>query len=335
MAGLGLIIPGLAHVPRDAWRAAPRLRALLQRARPLPACPPGRTAAIHAASGAGVALDALAFGPVCAQGEGDGDGAVPALALDAAMALAEPVSLAVHTDHVRFAGPLQPSLTHEEAAALVGAVNALWSDEGLSLALAHSGYWYLAGADVVALAGGLGDAMHWQGMRLDEALAVATDRRRLARLLTETQMLFHEHPVNQSREAQGWMRIDGLWLSGAGVRPPAPGCRARLLADEPYARGLMRLDGQPAARLPGDFAAALSQVLDAALDNGRRETWLCLSDIGDSADALAALEHDWIAPAWRALAGGRLGMLSWRDTLGRGGRLDRLGRLRVWARREL
>lgn len=329
MAGLGLIITGLEHTPRDAWQAAPRLRALVQRARALPACPAGRTAAIHAASGARLGLDALAFGPVSARGEGDGDGVLQKLSLNAAIALAEPVSLEVHTDHVTLAGPVAPPLMSEEAAALVAALDELWSQEGMSLALADSGRWYLAGMEVASLAAGLADAADWRGMRLDEALARAPDRRRLGRLLTEAQMLCHQHAVNQHREAQGYMRIDGLWLSGAGVRPQAAGCSARLLADEPYARGLMRLDGHIAEGLPGDFAAALSQ----ARDNDLRETWLCLPDVNDAPDALAALEHGWVAPAWRALAGGRLATLSWRDGLGRGGRLDRLGRLRVWARR--
>jgi len=331
VTGLGLIITGLEHAPDDAWRVAPRLRALVQRARALPACPAGRTAAIHAASGARVAMDGLAFGPVSALGEGDGNDALQALAHDAAIALAEPIALAVHTDHVTLAGPAQPPLAHADAAALVDGLNALWSDEGLILKLVASGCWYLAGPAAVALAGGLADAARWQDMRLDEALAASADRRGLARLLTEAQMLFHDHPVNQRREAQGQARIDGLWLSGAGIRPSAPGCTTRLLADEPYARGLMRLDGQLAEGLPEDFAAALSR----ARDGDARDTWLCLPGIDASPDALAALERDWVAPAWRALAGGRLAALSWRDAQGRGGRLDRLGRLRVWARRPL
>ncbi len=328
MAGLGLIIAGLDAMPDEALRAAPRLRALRQRARALPACPPGHAAAIHAASGVHAALSGLAFGPVSALGEGGGDGTVASLARHGPVAMAEGVTLQVHSDHVSLGGPVQPPLPHADAAALVSAIDELWTQEGLRLVVGESGRWYLAGAHVVSLAGGLAGARCWQGMRLDTALAAASDRRQLARLLTETQMLLHEHPANRQREAQGQARVDSLWFSGAGVLPAPTECSARLLADEPYARGLMRLAGAPAEAAPANIAAVLSQL--AGTD--ARDIWLYLPAEGCAPEDLSALERDWVAPAWLALARGRLGTLSWRDTSGRGGRLDRRGRLRLWAR---
>ena len=203
-----------------ALAATPYLRALLQRSRPLPGVAQGLHAALHATSGVSAPLSALPVGPVSALGDG--------LAVTTQCALAEPLALEVHTDHVTLAGLPQPAITATEADALVAALNALLGEDGLRCERVTAARWYLHGAGMAALAGGLARVADLSGVRLDEATQPAPEARRLRRLLTEAQMLFHQHPLNTLREEQGLARIDGLWLSGAGALP------ARLEAEMPW-----------------------------------------------------------------------------------------------------
>jgi hypothetical protein len=321
----GLIIPAPAEWPRAALAATPRLRALLQRSRPLPVVAQGLHAALHAASGVSAPLSALPVGPVSALGDG--------LAVTTQCALAEPLALEVHTDHVTLAGLPQPAVTASEADALVAALNALLGEDGLRCERVTAERWYLHGEGMAALAGGLASVAELSGTRLDEATQPAAEARRLRRLLTEAQMLFHQHPVNSLREEQGLARIDGLWLSGAGALPARLQAGALLLAQAPFGRGLMQLAGIPALEVPLQFDAALSASHAAAA--GSTMPWVHAAPAGANghAEALALLERDWLAPAWRALACGEIDALCWRDDQGRGGRMSRRDRLRAWARR--
>ena len=57
----------------------------------------------------------------------------------------------------------------------------------------------------------------------------------LRRLMTEAQMLLHDHPVNAAREARGEAPVNGLWLWGSGGdAPPAlPGSLPALASADP------------------------------------------------------------------------------------------------------
>src|SRR5690606_6966891 len=55
------------------------------------------------------------------------------------------------------------------------------------------------------------------------ALPSGAEAARWRRALTEVQMLLHEHPVNQRREARGELAVNSVWLWGGGRRPPVPG----------------------------------------------------------------------------------------------------------------
>lgn len=325
MAEFGLIIPGLTRAAAEGSGVPRRLRAWLARSRPLPRVSGGIDAVLQAcAQGTPQADDRLPVAPLMALGD-------RVQRLEGAqwrgceVALAEPVSLAVHTDHVTVAGPPAPVLTAEEAGALAAALGTLWAADGLAVEVAAPDRWYLFGAGAAAMAAGISPVSECLDVRFDQALLSSQDSRRLRRLLTEAQMLFHAHPVNAQREGAGQGRVDGLWLSGGGHCPPPTPCRAQLLATAPQARGLMRLAGRPPLPPPADFAA-----LSAAWPAGESDCWVALS--GQADDRFADLERAWLRPAWQALARGRLAGLSWRDETGRGGRLSRADRLRLWAR---
>jgi hypothetical protein len=149
----------------------------------------------------------------------------------------------------------------------------------------------LAGRDVELAAGG-GTAAH--------------------RVLNESQMALHDHPVNEAREMHGEPPVNSLWFWGAGRLPAVSRPRfASVTAAEPIALGLARAAGITARTLP----AGANEWLQPAegrhlvvLDTLRAP--LALAEPGEYAEALASLERDWFEPLVSALRSGRIGMLT-------------------------
>lgn len=66
-----------------------------------------------------------------------------------------------------------------------------------------------------------------------------SDAQMLRRLMTEIQMLLHQHPVNQSRERIGRAPFNTLWFSGAGSPvTAASGTLQRIMGNMTYVQGL-------------------------------------------------------------------------------------------------
>ena len=79
---------------------------------------------------------------------------------------------------------------------------------------------------------------------------------RYQRINTEIQMVLHEHPVNQRRQANGLSPINALWLWGGGtLEEPKPRSLPALFGDDPLFRGYwLAHDVRPDA-WPGDLEA--------------------------------------------------------------------------------
>ena len=138
---------------------------------------------------------------------------------------------------------------------------------------------------------------------LKASLPEGPDAGELRRLMTELQMLMHEHPVNARRARAGLPDINAIWPWGQGASP-LPQSRGterwpRAIASQPYVRGIYRLHGAAVDDLPRDGGDVL------AGDEPARE----LLVVVDAAD-LAELDARWIAPLSAALREGRLLSLS-------------------------
>jgi hypothetical protein len=114
--------------------------------------------------------------------------------------------------------------------------------------------------------------------------------------LNELQMLLHEHPVNQTREARGELPVNSLWLWGGGQQPAA----SRTLSITIYTR-------DPEAQALGAFCNARVQALPAQLDAQLlKVSGIILLDglipsgqVGDACgwrEGLRQLEQDWFVP---------------------------------------
>lgn len=238
--------------------------------------------------------------PYCLLGEGVSPG-------DACWVHADPVWLRPDRDRLLLADASQLNLRADEAAALAATINAHFGGE-LELHTPAAERWY---ARLETPPGG-------ETMPLAEVAGRAIEPGRGAMgwhaLMNEMQMLLHEHPVNEAREARGEAPVNGIWLWGAGRLAPVATAYASIATTLPLARGLARHAGIGVQAPPGSGANWLAGLSTPGVH-------VCINDALTQAvpagapvwvEALARLESDWIAPLLAALEEERLGMLTLR-----------------------
>ena len=221
----------------------------------------------------------------------------------------------------------------DEAQALVAAFNQTFAEDGLRLMAPSRNRWYLRlPADPGIKTCPLFDAI---GRDINPLLPQGPAGRRWHILLTEVQMLFHRHPVNQAREARGRPLINSVWFWGGGACPlRARSPAAGLYANDPLTRGLARLGGAAVSPKPEhaeDWKDAAAEpdslvVLEATrydLVDGDVESWT---------DHVAALERDWFAPLRQWLRTGQISALDLYPGNGRSYALTGAARWRFWRR---
>ena len=170
---------------------------------------------------------------------------------------ADPIHLELARDHL-VVTPLNRPPTDAEAGELIDAANALVAEMDARL-LRVADQWFLqAGRRWDLHAEPLSSAI---GQPLPATLPAGADASRWNRLLTEIQMTWHTHPVNEAREARGEPTINSLWLHGGGTWSPLKrGAYAAVLADAPEWRGAAQaaaVASGPASATPGDESLAV------------------------------------------------------------------------------
>jgi len=166
----------------------------------------------------------------------------------------DPVHLELARDHVALASLAAPP-TEDDAGALIAAANALAAEAGAEFVRIDD-RWFLRTAhpwELTAkpLAATLGQPLH-------AVLPAGRDAAVWNRLLTEIQMTWHTHPVNEAREARGEATVNSVWLHGGGCWAPLKRpAFAAVLADEPEWRGAAQaagIEASSASATPGDHA---------------------------------------------------------------------------------
>src|SRR5574340_607027 len=181
---------------------------------------------------------------------------------------ADPVCLHFAREHLILSDASGLDLSIEEAAALVAALNETFSDLGHFEAGAPDRWYLRLTAPANARFFPLSDVTN---RPVGHFLPEGPDAALWARTMNEVQIVLHNHPVNQAREAAGQPIANSLWLWGAGgdvpsLRAPAP----TVLALGPVARGLAlaagRGTGSPALPRGGaNVLIVLEDLLGPAL----------------------------------------------------------------------
>lgn len=175
-------------------------------------------------------------------------------------------------------------LTAEEAGEFLRALRPLLGDAGFPIDAPRPGHWYLRlprDAKPPAFA----DPAAALGEDVFEHLPEGDAGRRWRALLSEAQVVLHNHPRNVERAARGLPAVNSLWFWGAGVLPHSCSIRhAEVFSDDEVLQALAHGNAET-GRLPPRFQATGSRAL---------------YDLRAARD-LAALERDWLQPALEAV----------------------------------
>jgi hypothetical protein len=213
---------------------------------------------------------------------------------------ADPVHLAPHRDRLTLidSPTLKPGA--EDAAELVSLLNRHFVGDNLAFHAPHPARWYVRAPGTPRLL--TREMSQAAGRDIAGALPTGEDSLRWRRTLNEIQMLLHEHPVNQRREARGELPINSVWLWGGGRRTSVPGQHFTHVAGaNALALALAARTGAETAtaadavggRLAANPAARLLVVAEtSAARHGDERVWR---------EVLAAMERDWLAPLHDAL----------------------------------
>lgn len=244
---------------------------------------------------------------------------------DAPLICADPTHLHFAREYLLLTDAGELAIQRDEADAMIATLNAEFVDIGRFEAPAPD-RWYLhplavptahlsplsavTSRPIVHFLPDGGDALIWQ------------------RTMNEIQVVLHNHPLNQAREARGQRPVNSVWFWGAGAPAKAPAASiARVFATSPLVRGLAR-------------AAGIEALAPTAFDPlGRDDALVELSaayhpslylDLDPWQAALRDLERHWFAPALAALKTGALKTLTLTVPDERGGLQLTLGRRQLW-----
>jgi hypothetical protein len=224
----------------------------------------------------------------------DRDGTTPGT-----WARVEPVQLLAALDHLELAAPVPVALDPPEAQALLEALDAHLQGTGFSLQGAAGDGWLCRCPDDLECT--TADPWNAVGRNLREWLPGGRDARRVQALLTELQMLLHDHPVNGRRAARGLPVVNSLWLWGVGrAQQPAAATSGTLATDDAWLAGLWRLHGGRTLPPP---------QLDVLLDEIEGDVHCAVAPgrwTGPAADEVRRLDEQYFAPARAALRAGRV-----------------------------
>jgi hypothetical protein len=133
---------------------------------------------------------------------------------------------------------------------------------------------------------------------LSEILPRGADAGPIRRLMTEMQMLLHQHPVNARRQTRGAPEINAVWVHGEGILSDVSSVSLPAgYGEDPFLRGIYRLHDQAVGAKPADAKSLLAQL---------RGPTVAAIDAPD----LDALEAQWLAPLARALPSGAISKLT-------------------------
>ncbi len=206
-------------------------------------------------------------------------------------------------------------VTAEDAAQLLPALKPLFGDAGFPIDAPVPARWYLR-LPLEARLPAFTEPEEALGADLFDHLAEGSEGRRWRLLLSEAQVVLHNHPWNARRQEAGRPPINSLWFWGGGVLPD------HVLSDHDRVQS----DDETCAALAS--AAGRHRPLPARFEAGEGDAVFDLTALRD----LEALEARWLQPALAALRSGELGALLLDDEDGVATTLLPGQRWRFWRR---
>lgn len=124
-------------------------------------------------------------------------------------------------------------LATDEADAFMQALQPIFGDAGLPITRTTSERWYVALSRELSLPA-FAHPADSLGEDLLKHLPEGPEGRRWRLLLTEAQVLLHNHPLNAKRMSRGQLPVNSLWFWGAGTLPISVRSRVRRLESDDF-----------------------------------------------------------------------------------------------------
>ncbi len=240
---------------------------------------------------------------------------------------AQPVHLAVDRNSLILQPPSRLRLSAHESRQLFDALKPYFDLEQLDFRRAATEIWCIGTRHHQNLS--TTEPELAQGRDVDGLQPVGTDAAWWQRLMTEAQMILHQHPVNAAREARGELPVNSVWLWGGGFSTPVGSRFDLFCAEDPVLRALARQSGAQLIDAPASYQTC-PDARNVLVD-------FTLQPDGSGDASLPSLEAHWLSSAWQGLADAQLDELtlvlplSDRVVLGR---CARRARRRFWRRRQ-
>ena len=204
----------------------------------------------------------------------------------------DPVHISVDRDEAILLANESLSLSEKDAQILIADLNQHLQQDNLQIHY-HSEHQWLLSGDIEVSTSGLNKAML---QSIIDYQPKGKDEKKWRSLINELQMLLHSHSINITREQQGELSINSLWLWGGGaIDQPSPNI------DLVYSNDLMVKD---AAHALGVEIQALPDCVDGSQVANKNIVLFILDQIAAvrNNDAYAwmaqleQLDHKWLAP---------------------------------------
>jgi hypothetical protein len=214
-----------------------------------------------------------------------------------------PVHVQIARNHLLMGDPRQLPIDEAGSRTLFEAAKPYFDEVGKPLLYGDAQTWFVRADDWAGLRTASPDAAAGQNLsgwmpEGDGALATR-------KLQNEVQMLWHEHPANEARQARGLPPVNAYWLWGgaSGTAPARDGAATFYAGDCPsWLAGL----AAPERRQP-EFAAIAAGSGNGVVVLGSLMAAAIASDWAIWLEQIQRLEQQWFAPALDALKSGAVG----------------------------
>lgn len=189
---------------------------------------------------------------------------------------ADPVSLRLDNNSVTLLDAHHFSISQTESDALIAALNAQFSGDGLVFVAATPTLWFVRLPVEPAVQ--FTPFAQVCGRNIAAHLPQGSEASRWHQILNEMQMLLYTHPVNDARKARFLAPVNSFWISGTGTLPatPRPAPAQRLVLDNSLSEAALRDDAPAWAKAWQALDAGLiAKLLTRAKANEAMEITLC------------------------------------------------------------
>lgn len=224
---------------------------------------------------------------------------------------ADPVHLRIERGQFVLADGQIFRISSGEAREFTALLNQHLAGNNLTLLPLHPDRWYLHLAKTPALQ--THPLSQVTGKNINYLLPSGVDSMAWHGVFNEIQMLLHEHPLNQAREARGELAINSVWLWGGGIMPTVE-CNVytKAWSNEVLTRALALASHTDFSALPPAANTWLQSagsgnhlvVLDSL--NGKAR----YGDAYGWRESLKQLEQNWFVPLLAALKQDRISQLT-------------------------